>query len=80
MVLKSLEAELLGDDDGDYVTAATTKMPPASSSIVRPIPLVLVFPPTSQPPSSRGDRVAIGRDSQPLPPTPNKEARSAHKS
>ena len=80
MVLERLEAELLGDDDGDHVTTVTTEMPTPPSSSVRPIQPVPVFPPASQPPSSRGDRVAIGRDSRPLPPTPNKEARSAHKS
>ena len=59
MVLERLEAELLGDDDGDCVIAAATKMPPPSSSSVCPIPLVPVFPPASQPPSFRGGCVAI---------------------
>ena len=80
MVLERLEAELLGDDDGDHVTAAATKMPPTSSSSVRPIPPISVFPPTSQPPSSRGGRVAIRRGSRPLPPTQDEEASGAHRS
>ena len=69
MGLERLEAELLGDDDGDRVIATATEMPPPSSSSVRPIPSVPVFPPASQPPSSRGGCVAIGRGSRPLPPT-----------
>ena len=70
----------MGDDDGERVTAATTKMPPPSSSSVRPIPPVPVFPPYSQPPSSHGVRVAVGRGSQLVPPTQDEEASSAHRS
>ena len=82
MVLECLEAKLLGDDDGDRVIATATEMPPPSSSNVRPIPPIPAFPPASQPPSSRGVRVATGCDSRPLPPTQDEETPtgSAHRS
>ena len=83
MVLERLEAELLGDDDGDR---ATVEIPPPSTSNV-PIPDASTLPLASQPSSLCGGRggrvvVGVGRGSRPLPPTQDEETPTpgAHRS
>ena len=62
IALKRLEAELLGDWDGDHVV----EMPPSSTS--RFIDAT-ILPLALQPPSLHGGCVALGHASRPIPST-----------
>jgi hypothetical protein len=61
----NLEAELLGDHDGDYILGVD--MPPPSTSS---IPDASIFPLSSQCPLSHGGHSATNRVPRTLPPTP----------
>jgi hypothetical protein len=61
----TLEAELLGEYDGDHITGGD--MPPPSTSSV---PNASILPLSSQRPLSRGGHSAAGRVPRTLPPTP----------
>jgi hypothetical protein len=62
MVLERLEAELLGDHDGDHILGGD--LPPPSTSNV---PDASIFPLSSQRPLSRGGHSAAGCVPQTLP-------------
>jgi hypothetical protein len=63
--LERLEAELLGDHDGDHIHGAN--MPPPSTSR---FPDATIFPLSSQHPGLHGGHVVVGRVPRTLPPTP----------
>jgi hypothetical protein len=65
MVLERLEAELLGDHDGDHIHGAD--MPPPSTSR---FPDATILPLSSQHPVLHGGHAVVGRVPQTLPPTP----------
>jgi hypothetical protein len=65
IVLERLEAELLGDHDGDHIHAV--EMPPPSTSR---FPDAGALPLASQHPVLHGGHVAVGHVPRTLPPTP----------
>ena len=73
--LEHLEAELLGDDDGDL---AIVEMQTSTSNV----PNAPTLPLSSQPPSLCGGCVAVGSGSRPLLPTQYEDSStpSSHRS